>query len=95
MLHLAKSRVEVHLRVHGRGHFRAEHQEARGLQPHGSRCPCGEAGHISAFIFELHASDAPLIEFDNKLWLTVVHTAIAYRDGRLVFTFRNGTEIEG
>lgn len=53
-----------------------------------------EVDRISTFMFELRESDGPLTEFDSKLWLTVVDTATVYCDGRLVFTFRNGTEIE-
>ena len=32
---------------------------------------------------------------NNTLWLAVVQKATAYHDGRLVFTFQNGMEIEG
>ncbi len=50
-----------------------------------------ETGHM----FALSERDAALDEFDESLWTAVVDKATAYPDGRLVFTFRNGMEIEG
>ena len=46
-------------------------------------------------MFALSERDCELTEFDEGLWLSVVERATAYHDGRLVFTFQNGTEIEG
>lgn len=43
----------------------------------------------------LHEREAGIIEFENSTWLAVVQKATAYHDGRLVFTFQNGMEIEG
>ena len=34
----------------------------------------------------------PPIEFDEKLWHAVVDRVTVYNDGRLVFTFTNGSE---
>jgi len=34
------------------------------------------------------------LEFDTKLFHSLVDYATVYHDGRMVFTFRNGTEIE-
>ena len=50
---------------------------------------------IGGFMFAVHERDAGVTEFDNALWLAVVQKATAYHDGRLVFTFQNGMEIEG
>ena len=54
-----------------------------------------EAEAIGGFMFALSERDCKLTEFDEGLWLAVVEKATAYHDGRLVFTFQNGTEIEG
>ena len=54
-----------------------------------------EAEAIGGFMFAVHEREAGVTEFDNALWLTVVQKATAYHDGRLVFTFQNGMEIEG
>lgn len=54
-----------------------------------------EAENIGGFMFALSERDCELTEFDEGLWLAVVDKATAYRDGRLVFTIQNGTEIEG
>ena len=54
-----------------------------------------EAENIGGFMFALSERDCELTEFDEGLWLSVVERATAYHDGRLVFTFQNGTEIEG
>ena len=49
---------------------------------------------IGGFMFAMHEREAGVTEFDNALWLAVVRKATAYHDGRLVFTFQNGMEIE-
>lgn len=46
-------------------------------------------------MFRLSEQDEPLTEFDDVLWLTVIDKATTYEDGRLVFKFQNGLEIEG
>ena len=50
---------------------------------------------IGEFMFAVHEREAGVTEFDNALWLAVVQKATVYHDGRLVFTFQNGLEIEG
>ena len=50
---------------------------------------------IGGFMFELSEYTETISEFNEGLWLAVVEKATAYHDGRLVFTFQNGTEIEG
>ena len=54
-----------------------------------------QADLIGGFIFALREREIGITEFDNSLWLTVVKKATVCHDGRLVFTFQNGTEIEG
>ena len=54
-----------------------------------------EADLIGGFMFALHEREAGITEFDNSTWLAVVQKATAYHDGRLVFAFQNGMEIEG
>ena len=54
-----------------------------------------KADIIGGFMFALHEREAGVTEFDNALWLAVVLKATTYHDGRLMFTFQNGMEIEG
>ena len=54
-----------------------------------------QADSISAFMFELHETDEPVIEFDSKLWLSVIDNILVKENGKLLFRFRNGMEIEG
>jgi len=54
-----------------------------------------EADAIGGFMFELSEYTEAITEFNESLWLAVVERATAFHDGRLVFTFQNGTEIEG
>ena len=54
-----------------------------------------QADSIGGFMFELSEYTEAVTEFDEGLWLAVIGKATAYHDGRLVFTFQNGTEIEG
>ena len=49
---------------------------------------------IGGFMFAVYEREAGVTEFDNALWLAVVQKAAAYHDGRPVFTFQNGIEIE-
>ena len=54
-----------------------------------------EAENIGSFMFALSERDCELTEFNEGLWLAVVDMATSFHDGRLVFTFQSGTEIEG
>ena len=54
-----------------------------------------QADSISAFMFELHETDEPVIEFDSKLWLSVIDNVLVKENGKLLFRFGNGMEIEG
>ncbi len=53
-----------------------------------------QAEAIGAFMFEVQELGI-LIEFDEKLWLTVIDTVTVHADGRMTFKFQGGTEIEG
>ena len=37
----------------------------------------------------------PLTDFDEQFWYATVETVTVYQDGRMVFKFKDGTEIEG
>ena len=52
-----------------------------------------KAEQISAFMFEIHERDGLLEEFDEKLWLATIDKVLIQHDGRMVFKFRNGTEV--
>lgn len=52
-----------------------------------------KADNIGIVMFSLSEQDEPLTEFDNRLWITVIDTVTAHEDRRLVFNFKNGTEI--
>ena len=53
------------------------------------------ANGLKAFRRELQRRDKPVTEFDDLLFLTVIEKATFYRDGRLVFQFKNGMVVEG
>ena len=55
----------------------------------------GEADKIGAFMFEMLERDEPLDTFDERLWIAVIDHATVFHDGRIVFTFVNGMEVEG
>ncbi len=54
-----------------------------------------KADEIGRFMFELSEGVRPLMTFDDRLFVTVIDTVTAYSDGRLIFKFKNGSEIEG
>ena len=49
---------------------------------------------IGAFMLEIMECDIPLNAFDDKLWIATIDTVTACHDGRLVFKFKTGAEIE-
>lgn len=49
---------------------------------------------IGGFMSELAQRKELLTEFDEKLWIALVGHVTVFQDGRLVFAFRDGTEIE-
>ncbi|GHT78027.1 serine recombinase [Actinomycetota bacterium] len=48
---------------------------------------------LDAFISELESHPLEVIEFDERLWAVAVDTVTVMNDGRMVFHFKNGTEI--
>jgi hypothetical protein len=48
-----------------------------------------------AFMFELHETDESVTEFGSKLWTAVIDSVLVRKNGRLLFRFRNGMEVEG
>ncbi len=54
-----------------------------------------KADVIGAFMFILSEREEGITEFEDGLWLATVTKVTACHDGKLVFTFQNGTEIEG
>ncbi|MBQ1201465.1 MAG: hypothetical protein IIX59_05745, partial [Alistipes sp.] len=53
-----------------------------------------KADIISGFMFEISELDDLPIEFDEKLWNSVIDMVTVYENERLVFKFKNGAEIE-
>ena len=53
-----------------------------------------KAEAIGGFMFVLSEQGCELTKFDEPLWIAMVQKVTAYHDGRLVFTFQNGTELE-
>ena len=49
---------------------------------------------FSGFLFELSELEELPLEFDVKLFHSLVDYATVYHDERIVFHFRNGTEFE-
>ena len=52
-----------------------------------------QAEAIGGFIFEVQELDTST-EFDEKLWLTIIDTVTVHADGRMIFKFQGGTEID-
>lgn len=48
---------------------------------------------LDGFIQSLKGRQKVLEEFDDKLWIMVIETVTVQQDGKLVFTFKNGTKI--
>jgi hypothetical protein len=53
-----------------------------------------KADEIGAFMFALAEYDSGITEFDDRLWTVVIRKVTVYQDGRVVFTFQSGVEIE-
>ena len=52
-------------------------------------------GTMEDFLSILKKQDGELIEFSEQLWCGLLDYATAYADGRLTFTFKNGSTFEG
>ena len=53
-----------------------------------------KAEAVSAFMFEIHEQERFIEDFSEKLWLTTIETVTVYHDGRMVFRFKNGMEVQ-
>lgn len=53
-----------------------------------------KANSMNGFMMALSESDGGISEFDPKLWSALVDTVTIHHDGRLVFRFMNGIEVE-
>lgn len=53
-----------------------------------------ESNAIGAFMFEVMELSQPPNEFDDKLWIASIDTVTVYKDGRTIFKFKNGAEVE-
>jgi hypothetical protein len=49
---------------------------------------------IRLFIEELKKQPLVLEAWDERLWIAILDRATVFRDGRIVFRFKNGSEIE-
>ena len=49
---------------------------------------------FSAFLAGLSETDKLSLDFNEKMFHRLVDYATVYSDGRVVFTFRNGVEVE-
>jgi len=49
---------------------------------------------LGRFIRNMKNSPTTLAEFDEKLWAMSIDSVTVHRDGRLIFRFRDGTEVE-
>ncbi len=53
-----------------------------------------QADVIESFMNEIRAFDNSLpVQYSDRLWLNLIDRVAVYEDGRLVFRFKNGTEI--
>ena len=53
-----------------------------------------QADKLSEFLFTVRELDLLKLEFNEVLWHTTVENVTVYGDGRLVWRFRNGREVE-
>ena len=52
-------------------------------------------GTMEDFLRILKQQDGEVTVFSEKLWCGLLDYATAYADGRLIFTFKNGSTFEG
>lgn len=53
-----------------------------------------QADVIESFMNEIRAFDDSFpVQYSDRLWLNLIDRVTVYEDGRLVFRFKNGTEI--
>ncbi|MEA1961784.1 MAG: hypothetical protein U9N81_11045 [Bacillota bacterium] len=49
---------------------------------------------LDSFMRDIEKRPLFIEEFDKKLWIAIVDKVTVFSDGRLVFTFKDGTDIE-
>ena len=69
--------------------FRAVEEKHKQLTARPNRMEA-ESVSIGGMLTEL---EAPLIEFDEKLWHATVERLTVYNDNRLVYSLKDGSEI--
>lgn len=52
-----------------------------------------QADRLSGFMFAVKGVDLLQLEFNEKLWQMTVESVTVHGDGRLVWRFRNGSEV--
>lgn len=48
---------------------------------------------IKAYIEKLNNSESVIVEWDDMLWMLLIEKATVYRDGKISFLFKDGTEV--
>ena len=70
-----------------------EAQERYGLlEAEKAKCK-RRAKELKKFIAELARQTLVLTEWDERLWITLLDMAMVYHDGRIMFRFKDGTDI--
>ena len=72
--------------------FRTEEEKHKRLTERRKRM-VAESIAIGGMLAELTELEAPPIEFDEKLWHSVVDRVTVYNDDRLVYSLKDGSEI--
>lgn len=53
-----------------------------------------QADRLSGFMFAVRELDLLQLEFNEKLWQMTVENVTVHEDGRMVWRFRNGAEVD-
>ena len=73
---------------------RFEALQARLTSLQGERSERERKGDVlSGFLFELSELDELSLEFSPRRWNAIEDHVTVYRDGRLVFSFQNGSDV--
>lgn len=77
------------------GEREAQDELLRIYEPfHDSLLAFAERTKISLFLKELASREGLVAEFDEELWYATVNHVAVYEDKRMVFTFRDHTQVE-
>jgi site-specific DNA recombinase len=91
---VAVSQEEFNERNHG---YQERHRQATERVVELKKLKCernNKSLFLETFIKEIETRPLILEEFDDKLWAVTVEKVKVMTDGRLVFSFKDGTEIE-